>query len=376
MFCLTSYIRLSTPLDRTLHFKTELTNLVGCCASCNSMATIKRLTILTLLFSIIGIAALFTVHIAHAQEAGPQFVPLANYGGSQKLQDLYSTNTGGDLSGFLNKLFTFAISIGGVLAVLRLAWAGYTYMTSDLWSSKEHAKEIIQDTLLGLVLLLAIWLILFQINPNILCLKVGTNGSGCGTQAAAGSPLAPATPVNPAPNAGTNQPCTQTSATIYNPVTGRYEASGLFTNPCSANNQFAQTGKPTDMTNFSWIQTPRGPDGNVISCGAAQNNSCWVGLSPTACGGDPNNPNTDWTCCGQRINCTPSAPQSADTAGDVSAYTDEASIPRGQGLWCFNNVIDKEYDCYTVGTTCGDDRGKLYSGDNFSLGTNNKCVQY
>src|SRR3989344_4300359 len=92
------------------------------------------------------------------------FVPLACFNKSPKLTDLY---TEGDLANFMG-----TIAIGAILAVLRLSWAGFVYMSSDLWSQKGHAKEIIQDTLLGLFLLLAIWLILNLINPDLLKLKV------------------------------------------------------------------------------------------------------------------------------------------------------------------------------------------------------------
>src|SRR3989344_5051562 len=100
------------------------------------------------------------------------FVPLESFEGSAKLKDAYTTAGPTALRDFLNKVFVGAISLGAILAVLRLAWAGFTYMSSDLWSTKEHSKEIIQDTLLGLFLLLSIWLILTQINPQILKLEV------------------------------------------------------------------------------------------------------------------------------------------------------------------------------------------------------------
>jgi hypothetical protein len=98
------------------------------------------------------------------------FVPLAAFNNSPRLNDIYTDER--DLGNFLNKLFMGSIALGGILAVLRLAWAGFVYMSSDLWSSKGHAKEIIQETLLGLFLLLAIWIILNFINPDILKLKV------------------------------------------------------------------------------------------------------------------------------------------------------------------------------------------------------------
>jgi len=99
------------------------------------------------------------------------FIPLADFSDSKKLTSLYTTEPGG-LKTYLEKVFFAAISLGAILAVLRLSWAGFMYMGSDLWSKKEHAKEVIQDTLLGLFLLLAVWLILNQINPNILKLSV------------------------------------------------------------------------------------------------------------------------------------------------------------------------------------------------------------
>lgn len=105
------------------------------------------------------------------------FIPLACVGNTV-LGDLYASNPGaeGDLSesltGYINKIFFFAITIGGILAIMRIAWAGFLYITTDLWSSKGRAKEMLQETVLGLCLLLAVWLILSQINPQILSLKL------------------------------------------------------------------------------------------------------------------------------------------------------------------------------------------------------------
>jgi len=110
--------------------------------------------------------------IAHAQGA-QGFVPLAVTPGGSKLGQLYSS---GNFSDFINGLFKFAIAIGAIVAVLRLAYAGYLYMgQSDMWSHKDEAKTIIADVTLGLLLLLAIYLILFQINPDIVKLNALKN---------------------------------------------------------------------------------------------------------------------------------------------------------------------------------------------------------
>jgi len=98
------------------------------------------------------------------------FCPLADVKGT-KLATLYS-DTGGSLSIFIGRLFGFALSIGAILAILRIAWGGYLYMTTDLWSSKERAREVLRETILGLLLLLAVYIILYQINPAILNLDL------------------------------------------------------------------------------------------------------------------------------------------------------------------------------------------------------------
>lgn len=86
------------------------------------------------------------------------------------LSTLFDPNT--SLTTFFSKVFYAAIAIGAILAVLQLGRAGFMYMTSDVWSSKQKATEMIQQAVTGLLLLLAVYLILFQINPDILNLDI------------------------------------------------------------------------------------------------------------------------------------------------------------------------------------------------------------
>lgn len=72
------------------------------------------------------------------------------------------------LADFVNALFKTAIIAGAILAVLQLGYAGFKYMASDLPGVKNDARERIGRATLGLLLLLSIWLILYQINPDIL----------------------------------------------------------------------------------------------------------------------------------------------------------------------------------------------------------------
>jgi hypothetical protein len=99
-----------------------------------------------------------------------QFTPLSNANLSPALSSFFSSN---DLPGLFNGLFKVAISVGAMLAVLRLAYAGYLYMgAGDMWGSKHKAKEVIGEAVTGLLLLLSIYIILYQINPCLLNLNV------------------------------------------------------------------------------------------------------------------------------------------------------------------------------------------------------------
>lgn len=119
-------------------------------------------------------AATAVVLVAPHLVAAQNFVPLAETPPGSKLNNIYSST--GDLSSFVNGLFKFAIGIAAIGAVIRIAYAGYLYMGSaDMWSSKSAAKKILADVTLGLLLLMAIWLILRQINPDILKLEALKN---------------------------------------------------------------------------------------------------------------------------------------------------------------------------------------------------------
>jgi hypothetical protein len=135
-----------------------------------------RISLRFWIISMIGFAGLLAIAgIAHADgtnctATANGFVPLACVPSTLKLGQLYGTT--GDLSTFINGLFGFALAVGAILAVLRLVYAGFLYMgQSDMWSRKGEARAIMGNVVLGLLLLLGIWIILNQINPDILTLS-------------------------------------------------------------------------------------------------------------------------------------------------------------------------------------------------------------
>lgn len=103
------------------------------------------------------------------------FVPLTKDADFEKIFGMAKDSVGngpGDLGTFINAAFKITLSIGAILAVLRIAYAGYQYMSSDAWGEKSHAKEILGDVVIGLLLLLSVYLILNQINPQLTQLKI------------------------------------------------------------------------------------------------------------------------------------------------------------------------------------------------------------
>jgi len=125
--------------------------------------------------------------------ANEQNVPLGQQlaESASVLGNLFASN---DLASFFNAFFKVAIVAGAMLAVLRLGYAGFLYMTTDSFGNKSQAKTIIQDAVIGLLLLLSIWLILNQINPNLLNLNIlqsverAPAGSTQGSQPSGGNP--------------------------------------------------------------------------------------------------------------------------------------------------------------------------------------------
>lgn len=73
---------------------------------------------------------------------------------------------------WLSFLLKIAISVGGLVAVVMLVFGGVVYMVSEVVDKKHEALERIQASFLGLFILIASWLILNTINPQLV---TGTN---------------------------------------------------------------------------------------------------------------------------------------------------------------------------------------------------------
>lgn len=78
----------------------------------------------------------------------------------------------GNFLNYLRDIYNFLISIVGILAMAALVYGGFRYLTSvGNPAAVEDAKDIINSAVIGLVLALSSWLILNEINPDVLVLK-------------------------------------------------------------------------------------------------------------------------------------------------------------------------------------------------------------
>ncbi len=73
---------------------------------------------------------------------------------------------------YINAVYRYAIGLGIVLAVVMLMYAGIRWMTSLGDSSQvSDAQSMVQNAVLGLILLMSVYTILYIINPDLIKLK-------------------------------------------------------------------------------------------------------------------------------------------------------------------------------------------------------------
>lgn len=113
--------------------------------------------------------ATFAVNESTAQ----QFVAL-----EPSIPGVTEAGQGGNLSSYINSMFTVAIGAAAFLAVIMIAVGGFQYMSTDAISGKSEGREKITGAILGLLLILGSVILLQVINPNILNINLNIPGSG------------------------------------------------------------------------------------------------------------------------------------------------------------------------------------------------------
>ncbi len=90
----------------------------------------------------------------------------------EPIMGVTAINTASDLATFFNFLFKMLIGLCSLLAVIMIIIGGIEYLTTEAFTGKSNARERIENAVTGLVLLAAVYLILYTINPNLLRLNI------------------------------------------------------------------------------------------------------------------------------------------------------------------------------------------------------------
>jgi hypothetical protein len=117
--------------------------------------------------TLIPAAAFLALCLPLFASADDSFVPLTSLPGIGGLTGAPS------LPVFLNSLYRLIIGVAAAAAMIRFIMAGYIFMTSSgSVASNKKAREMIQNTVFGLVLVLSPYLVFSVINPQILKLDL------------------------------------------------------------------------------------------------------------------------------------------------------------------------------------------------------------
>lgn len=80
----------------------------------------------------------------------------------------FEGETGTDFLTYLNNLFVALVWIGGISAMFMIMLGGFWYVTSAGNTARiAKAKDIMGDAIVGLILVIGSWLILYTIDPNL-----------------------------------------------------------------------------------------------------------------------------------------------------------------------------------------------------------------
>ncbi len=153
----------------------------------------KKLLFFFFLFAV----AFSGASIVEAQNTGFQYTLLEKVPGTD--------NVGSDLGSYLKALYNVALILVTLSAVLMISIGGFMYLTSaGNTSQASNAKGIIQDALIGLVIALLAYLILYVINPDLANPTLPTLNSATST----GTNLGVSGPNTQPPAASTGTPGT------------------------------------------------------------------------------------------------------------------------------------------------------------------------
>lgn len=82
-----------------------------------------------------------------------------------ELPDLSTTQ---DIGAFVSQIYTFSLTVVGIVVFVRFIYAGFLYLTAaGNTSNTARAKSIMTNAIVGVILLFSAYLILYVINPDL-----------------------------------------------------------------------------------------------------------------------------------------------------------------------------------------------------------------
>jgi hypothetical protein len=84
--------------------------------------------------------------------------------------------SGKSFGDYLSIMFTFLVSFAGVLAVVMLIFGGIQYMSTDSLSGTESGRAKMTQAIYGLIIVLASYVILNTVNPNLVKFNFSIQG--------------------------------------------------------------------------------------------------------------------------------------------------------------------------------------------------------
>lgn len=174
-------------------------------------------------FFALCIVSLITVSTVHAQTSGLNYQLLEKIPGTSGL--------GSDLPGYVSAIYKIALIVVTLSAVLMLSVGGFMYLTSaGNTSSISSAKTVITDALIGLVIALSAWLVLFIINPDLVKVSLSTLPSVSGET----YQTTPTDPTNPPSGSFTHAQATAALSAAGISVTSSGNCSDINNKTCTS----------------------------------------------------------------------------------------------------------------------------------------------
>lgn len=126
---------------------------------------------------------LFAREVAAAGQTYTSIVDLPLPAGMRAGSDSITTED------FVRIMYSIAISIAAILAVVKIVYGGVQYMLTDIVTSKEQAKKDIRGALLGLLIVIGAVVLLNTINPQLTTLDALNNVEGVQVESFSGVSL-------------------------------------------------------------------------------------------------------------------------------------------------------------------------------------------